>query len=124
MPLINDGYAVQSTGYALMAHMNTYGNLEKRDRDSMMRWLQLMRNYFGAFASSQDTLVAMEALKEFTQLDPNRNIFTLQMTLESSATHGWVRHVFLNKDNYTNTRQESVSNFFCMSKAYSFISKK
>jgi hypothetical protein len=25
----------------------------KREGDSMMRWLQLMRNYFGAFASSQ-----------------------------------------------------------------------
>ena len=56
MPLINDGYAVQSTSYALMAYMNhEVGQTSdaKRERDSMMRWLQLMRNYFGAFASSQ-----------------------------------------------------------------------
>lgn len=56
MPLINDGYAVQSTAYALMAYMNHEGDQTsdaKRERDSMMRWLQLMRNYFGAFASSQ-----------------------------------------------------------------------
>lgn len=62
LPLINDGYAVQSTSYALLAHINHFGattssdstsGLIKEQRDSMMKWLQTMRNTFGAFASTQ-----------------------------------------------------------------------
>lgn len=115
MPLINDGYAVQSTSYALMAYMNhEVGQTSdaKRERDSMMRWLQLMRNYFGAFASSQDTLVAMEALNAFTLIDPNRNVFNMQLQLESSATHGWMQYLYLLKNNYTNTEQKSIPNVY------------
>lgn len=62
LPLINDGYAVQSTSYALLAHINHFGattssdstsGIIKEQRDSMMKWLQTMRNTFGAFASTQ-----------------------------------------------------------------------
>lgn len=66
LPLVNDGYAVQSTAYALLAHINHFGattssdstsGLVKEQRDSMMKWLQTMRNTFGAFASTQVTLL-------------------------------------------------------------------
>jgi hypothetical protein len=62
LPLINDAYAVQSTAYALLAHINYYGTTTKSDstsglikeqRNSMMRWLQTMRNTFAAFSSTQ-----------------------------------------------------------------------
>lgn len=87
---------------------NQQSSNTKQERDSMMRWLQFMRNYFGAFASTQDTLVAMEALSEFTRIDPNRNVFNMQIQLQSSATHGWMKYLYLLKDNYTNTQQASV----------------
>ena len=67
LPLVNDGYAVQSTAYALLAHINHFGattssdstsGLVKEQRDSMMKWLQTMRNTFGAFASTQVTLLS------------------------------------------------------------------
>ena len=51
----------------------------------------------------------MEALSAFTLIDPNRNVFNMQLKLESSATHGWVKHLYLLKDNYTNTQHTSVS---------------
>jgi len=58
LELMNDAYAVQSTAYALMAHININGTstgMDRINRISMMRWLQTMRNYFGGFASSQVT---------------------------------------------------------------------
>lgn len=55
--LMNDGYAVQSTAYALMAHIQHNGmgidTDTKIQRDSMMRWLNYMRNFIGGFASTQ-----------------------------------------------------------------------
>ncbi|KAK3086321.1 hypothetical protein FSP39_016806 [Pinctada imbricata] len=46
LPLVNDAYGVQSTAYALLAHINHHGSqmgARKLERDSMMRWLQSMR---------------------------------------------------------------------------------
>ncbi|XP_069113947.1 CD109 antigen-like [Argopecten irradians] len=106
--LMNDAHAVQSTAYALMAHINHFGSSSgdyKVQRDSMMRWLQTMRNYIGAFASSQDTLAAMESLYAFTQVDPNRNVFDMFMELESSASPEWKSLMLMNKHNYTNLQE-------------------
>ena len=54
---MNDGYATQSTAYALMAHIKHNGmgsdSNTKIQRDSMMRWLNQMRNFIGGFASTQ-----------------------------------------------------------------------
>ncbi|XP_071092281.1 CD109 antigen-like [Haliotis cracherodii] len=97
--LRNDAYAVQSTAYALMAYINNNGI--KFERDSMMRWLQTMRNSIGGFASTQDTLVAMEALFQFTQVDPNRNVFDMMVKLESTASPNWAEIRSFTKANYT-----------------------
>ena len=57
MELKNDAYAVQSTAYALMAHIKHNGmGIEtetKIQRDSMMKWLNSERNFIGGFASTQ-----------------------------------------------------------------------
>lgn len=50
--LMNDGYAVQTTAYALMAHINNARAL-KYEREMMMSWLNTMRNTIGGFASTQ-----------------------------------------------------------------------
>ena len=49
--LMNDGYAVQSTAYALLALINNSG--PKLHRDHLMMWLSTMRNTVGGFASTQ-----------------------------------------------------------------------
>ena len=55
--LRNDAYAVQSTAYAMMAHMKHNGTgvetATKIQRDSMMKWLNSMRNFIGGFAATQ-----------------------------------------------------------------------
>ncbi|KAL8603129.1 hypothetical protein ACOMHN_059301 [Nucella lapillus] len=104
--LKNDGYSVQSTAYALMALIKNNG--PKEHRDSLMRWLNTMRNSIGGFASTQDTLVAMNALAEFTQVDPNRNVFDLMVLLTSTATPSWVRNYYLKKHDYTTLHMDSI----------------
>lgn len=104
--LKNDAYAVQSTAYAMMAHMKHNGTgvetATKIQRDSMMKWLNSMRNFIGGFSSTQDTLVAMEALFEYTLVDPNRNVFDILIQLEMSAAPNWNRLISMNRNNYTN----------------------
>lgn len=51
LELENDAYAVHTTAYALLAHISHDGL--KYERDSIMRWLNSMRNYNGGFVSTQ-----------------------------------------------------------------------
>jgi hypothetical protein len=55
--LMNDAYATQSTAYALMALINN--NQPKDFRDSLMAWLNTMRNSIGGFASTQVSHVSL-----------------------------------------------------------------
>lgn len=103
----NEAYGVQATAYALMAHIAH--NKKKYERDSLMKWLNSMRNYVGGMASTQDTIVAMEALYAYTQVDPNRNIFDMLVKIWSTANDNYRVDVQLNKDNYTNLSMFSVN---------------
>ncbi|KAH3771981.1 hypothetical protein DPMN_173312 [Dreissena polymorpha] len=101
----NDAYAVQATAYALMAHIEHNGmgldQETKIQRDAMMRWLNNERNFIGGMASTQDTLIAMEALFEYTQVDPNRNVYNMLIKMETSSTPTWSTYFSLSKTNYT-----------------------
>ncbi|WAR12173.1 CPMD8-like protein [Mya arenaria] len=113
---MNDGYAVQSTAYALMAHIKHNGMGVETDtkiqRDAMMRWLNYMRNFVGGMASTQDTLVAMEALSEFTQVDPNRNVFNILVSMEASSTPTWHSYFEMTKTNYTEMQHSYIPQDF------------
>jgi len=68
----NDGYATQATAYALMAHIKHNGmgvdSGAKIERDSMMRWLNSMRNFFGGMASTQVICMFQVLPGYFTQV--------------------------------------------------------
>jgi hypothetical protein len=51
----------------------------------------------------------MEALFEFTQVDPNRNVFETMITMEASSTPTWVETVAMTKTNYTDIAIRYVS---------------
>ena len=44
----------------------------------------------------------MEALFEFTLVDPNRNVFDILILIEASAFPNWNKPVIMNEQNYTN----------------------
>ncbi|XP_055892053.1 C3 and PZP-like alpha-2-macroglobulin domain-containing protein 8 isoform X3 [Biomphalaria glabrata] len=105
--LMNDAHAVQATAYALMAHMNS--NLgTKVEREMMMAWLNTMRNSIGGFAATQDTILAMEALLKFTQVDPHRNVFDLSTTVESTSSPSWAATFNLKKLDYIRLKTNSL----------------
>ncbi|XP_076470049.1 CD109 antigen-like [Babylonia areolata] len=97
--LLNDAYAVQSTAYALLSYVKQ--KVQDSNTTSLMRWLNTMRNTIGGFASTQDTIAAMEALYQFDAQDKNRNIFNLDFTIWSTSSPGWKKEVALRKDFYS-----------------------
>lgn len=54
----------------------------------------------------------MEALFDFTQVDPNRNVFEIMIQMEASSTPTWVETVSMTKSNYTNIAIRYVSQYY------------
>ncbi|GFS03933.1 macroglobulin complement-related 2 [Elysia marginata] len=98
--LMNDAYAVQTTAYALMTHIRS-NQPSKTERDMTMSWMNTMRNSFAGFSSTQDTIVALEALSLYAGQDPNRNEFGLDLTLSVSTESSWERNIHIPKNDFT-----------------------
>ncbi|XP_032815154.2 CD109 antigen-like isoform X1 [Petromyzon marinus] len=54
---------IEATAYALLAHLHQGKVIEGTP---IMKWLSQQRNHLGGYSSTQDTVVALQALSEFT----------------------------------------------------------
>ena len=64
----------------------------------------------GYFFSTQDTLLALEALTEFSYRQTNRAFYNLQLEFESTSNSSWTQTVKLDKSNFANLYTFSVRN--------------
>ncbi|XP_067661520.1 CD109 antigen-like [Haliotis asinina] len=83
---------IEMTSYALLTFA------ERGDFNgglSVMKWLTSQRNPYGGFASTQDTVVALQALSEFAKMAYSKN-FDIQVTVNSG---NFSHQFFVNQDN-------------------------
>ncbi|RWS11033.1 complement component 3-1-like protein [Dinothrombium tinctorium] len=62
-----DTYDVETAGYALLAIINS-GSRNSIDAQAVVNYLNTQRSFSGSFDSSQDTIVALEALAQYANL--------------------------------------------------------
>lgn len=84
--------AIEATGYATLA-LVTHGDTLNASRAA--KWLVSKRNAFGGFGSTQDTVVALEALTEFGSI--SRADIDLKIEVEST---GGTKELSLRKENF------------------------
>ncbi|XP_052721975.1 CD109 antigen-like isoform X2 [Crassostrea angulata] len=77
---------IEMTSYALLVYAS---NNQFTDGLSVMKWITSQRNPQGGFSSTQDTVMALQALSEFAKMAYSSN-FDIQMT----ATAGSFSHQF------------------------------
>ncbi|KAK6327032.1 hypothetical protein J4Q44_G00026770, partial [Coregonus suidteri] len=78
--MVNEGITVETTAYALLtavAHKDTMW------ADSAACWLTSQENYGGGFKSTQDTIVALEALSEYALNRPQPPITKVKVQFTS-----------------------------------------
>ncbi|CAH1241049.1 C3 [Branchiostoma lanceolatum] len=83
--------AVETTAYALLTQMHL-GDVQYSN--PIVVWLTLQRNSAGGFVSTQDTVVALQALSSYcgsTKIDPTQ--FTCQMTSDNDLDFNEEIHV-------------------------------
>ncbi|KAJ2948804.1 hypothetical protein O0L34_g8062 [Tuta absoluta] len=81
--------SIEATGYALLALSRCPGSLLgsscAHDARAALRWLSTHRSASGGFVSTQDTLVALEALTAWTAVEPE-TLTNLTVTVRSSSS--------------------------------------
>ncbi|CAH1797576.1 unnamed protein product [Owenia fusiformis] len=101
----NEAYAVEATAYAMMTYLL---NNRYRECIPMMRWMQTLRNTIGGMASTQDSILSLEALVEFARRDTNRDLYNMEIDLEVTSDPQWRHTVRLNKDNFATLHKVEI----------------
>jgi len=83
---------IEATGYATLALTRRGDNL---NAGKAAKWLVSRRNSLGGFGSTQDTVVALQALTEYAQ-GVGRDV-NLKVTVDAA---GEIRELTLNRENY------------------------
>lgn len=95
LPQKHDALAVEATAYALMVYIN-YGGLYQ---EQIVKWLNTMRMFDAGFISTQDTIVALQALIEYSFRTHIREITNMKLTVESSSNAGNIETIFVTQKN-------------------------
>ncbi|XP_077496087.1 complement C3-like isoform X2 [Amblyomma americanum] len=95
---------VEGTGYALLALL-AHNDIETSK--TVVNWLNTHRSASGSFASTQDTVVALEALTEFALKSREPNVdLTCNVTL--SSKRGFQKSIRLKRDNAAILQQVDI----------------
>ncbi|XP_064641488.1 CD109 antigen-like isoform X2 [Lineus longissimus] len=100
-----DGYATQASGYALLTYL---GNNLRLEAYPTMKWLTYMRNTMGGQASTQDSIVALQALTDFAKLDASRDLYNVEFTVEATSSARWKRTIVLTRENFADLQTVQI----------------
>ncbi|XP_050698378.1 CD109 antigen-like isoform X1 [Eriocheir sinensis] len=81
-----DSHAVEATSYALLVYLIRDGI--DIDQERIVEWLNAMRMHDGGFISTVDTLVAMQALTEYSYRARLRDITDMRVLVEATGEKG------------------------------------
>ncbi|CAL1574936.1 unnamed protein product [Knipowitschia caucasica] len=95
---------IEMSAYILLAYFNRGHILEAI---SLMKWLTNQRNHLGGFASTQDTVVALQALAEFIILSGSMSIDLMLKVTEPKSMFSSMHHI--NSTNYRTHQTQEIS---------------
>ncbi|NXQ79668.1 A2ML1 protein, partial [Nyctibius grandis] len=86
---------VEMTAYVLLAHLSQpqVSSADLATASQIVRWLSKQQNPYGGFASTQDTVVALQALAKYAALTYGSNgDFTVTVTSPTGTARDFVLH--------------------------------
>ncbi|XP_076322555.1 alpha-1-inhibitor 3-like [Tachypleus tridentatus] len=87
--------SVEIAGYAILTLLQNRSASDMAKVTPIIRWLAQQQNYRGGFFSTQDTVVALQAMAKFATIAYRHDLY-LRVEIEST---GFKREITLNKDN-------------------------
>ncbi|KAH7984189.1 hypothetical protein HPB52_017848 [Rhipicephalus sanguineus] len=106
LPYIYDASNVETTAYGLLVHVARQAVVQKE----IVEWLNTQRLSYGGWASTQDTLLAMQALTEFSIVSRSRDVTDIKVTVEAPSTPGFTRELHIGQENLSKLQTLSIPN--------------
>lgn len=105
----NVGNAVMATSYALLCYL---AHNDVNNAVPIMKWIGSQHYRVFGWSSTQDTLLALEAMTEFSYRQTNRDFYNLQLEFVCSSNASWTHRVNLNRTNFANVFKFKVQPAF------------
>ncbi|KAK3859992.1 hypothetical protein Pcinc_033930 [Petrolisthes cinctipes] len=103
-----DAHAVETTSYGLLVFLMRKG--VTTNTESIMRWLNAIRDWDFAFVSTADSLVAMQALAEYAYRARLRDVTNMQCTLDITAQPQIPIHVAITNSSLSTLHSYELEN--------------
>ncbi|XP_067945402.1 CD109 antigen-like [Watersipora subatra] len=109
-------YSVTTTSYALLSYLKS--SQSEKDINNIQKYLQSQRMNIGGWASTYDTLMAVEALSKLAALNQDRSNYNMMMTFKSDQAPDWSETVHLSRDNWFYRQKVSLPSHWGSIQAY------
>lgn len=106
LPNVYDASNVETTAYALL----TYIRFQGVPQEKIVEWLNTQRSTDGGWASTQDTILALEALSEYAINSRIREVMDLTVTLEVPSTPGFTKQFHIDNKNLIKLQKFQIPN--------------
>lgn len=86
-------YAVAATSYAMLTYLSQGYLYTSTEMDNAQRFLQDQHMTIGGFASTLDSMVALQALKKLAEQNQNRRVSSMTLNVTKSTSSNWYSFV-------------------------------
>ncbi|XP_054723175.1 CD109 antigen-like [Uloborus diversus] len=101
-----DASNIEATAYALLVHVERNGVIQRE----IVEWLNAQRLTTGGWASTQDSIVAMQALIEHAIQSRVRDVIDVSVTIEVPSVPGFVKQIHIGEDNLSKQQHFEIPN--------------
>ncbi|GFS99779.1 CD109 antigen [Nephila pilipes] len=101
-----DASNIEATAYGLLVHVERNAVIQRE----IVEWLNSQRLTYGGWASTQDSIVAMQALIEHAIQSRVRDVIDVSLTIEMPSVPGFIKHVHIGEDNLSKQQHFEIDN--------------
>ncbi|XP_054709212.1 CD109 antigen-like [Uloborus diversus] len=99
---------VETTAYALLVHVKKTAVIQRE----IVAWLNSQRSTDGGWASTQDTIVAMQALIEYAVQSRQRDVMDVTVSVEAPSTPGFSKQLHIDENNFSELQKIDIPNAY------------
>lgn len=108
LPNRYDSSNIITTAYGLLIHIKRQAVIQKE----IVEWLNTQRLYDSGWSTTEDTIVALQALIEFSNNDRLRDVTDITVTIEAPTSHNFSRILRIGEDNISQLQSLDIPNAF------------
>ncbi|XP_055936007.1 CD109 antigen-like isoform X2 [Argiope bruennichi] len=108
LPLKYDALNIETTAYALLTHIKRQAVIQRE----IVHWLNAHRSTDHGWASTQDSIVVMQALMEYAIQSRLRDVIDVTVTVEVPSLPGYSRSIHVDENNFSRLQKIEIPRAF------------